>query len=247
VDDTQPVTYEHDGVALAGFARLPTGDGPHPAVLIIHGGLGIRHIVPETAQRLAESGYLAVAADMVGPAAQIAGGQEVMQAAAVFAGDPALLRSRTAAWVDAVAALPAVAPGRIAVIGYCFGGHCALELARSGADVRAVVSFHGILTTPAPAEPGAVRAHVAVYSGGKDPYAPAEHVEDLHWELRNAGAAYQITTFAEAEHAFTDPHAAALGMPGLGYNAIADEVSWAGMMALLQRTLRDGLAHHRMQ
>jgi dienelactone hydrolase len=154
---TERVVGEHAGTLLEGFARLPAGPGPYPTVLIVHGGLGINHIVPRTAERLAESGYLAVAADMVGPQAQRGGNQAVAKAAAKFADDPVLLRTRAAARVDAVDALRWTSPGRIAVIGYCFGGHCVLELARAGADVKAVVSFHGILTTRAPAEPGSVK------------------------------------------------------------------------------------------
>lgn len=235
---TERVTCEHEGTFMEGFARVPAGAGPHPAVLIIHGGNGIDHIVPRTAERLAEAGYLAIAADMVGPEAQKAGPQAVQKASAIYGQDAMLARRRTAAWVDVVAALPSTLPDRIAVIGYCFGGHCVLELARSGADVRAVVSFHGIPTTRAPAQSGSVKAEVAVYTGAKDPFAPVDQVDALRRELSDAGASYHITVFGEAEHAFTDPDIAAYNQKGCTYNAVADRVSWAGMMALLQLTLR---------
>jgi dienelactone hydrolase len=96
------------------------------------------------------------------------------------------------------------------------------------------VSYHGILTTAAPATPGGVKAEVAIYCGGRDPYVPAEHIEALRQELIQAEAALHITIFSDAEQAFTERDAAALGRPGLSHHAVADEVSWAGMMALLE-------------
>jgi dienelactone hydrolase len=133
--------------------------------------------------------------------------------------------------------LPNVDRTRVAAIGYCFGGQCVLELARSGADVKAVVSYHGILKTALPAQRGAVRAQVAVYTGAKDPYAPAADVEALRQEMLAAEARWQIMTFGEAYHGFTDPDSTMSALPGLGYDQIAHHVSWAGTLALLQQAL----------
>jgi len=107
-----------------------------------------------------------------------------------------------------------------------------LELARSGADVKVVVSYHGILTTSMPAKAGTVQAQVAVYTGAKDPYALREHVDALRDEMIAAGARWQITVFGDACHAFTDPNAAAT-LSGLAYHPLADKVSWAGTVTLL--------------
>ncbi len=126
---------------------------------------------------------------------------------------------------------------RVAAIGYCFGGFCVLELARAGADVKAVVSYHGLLSTSLPAQRGAIKGEVVVYTGAKDPHAPHEHVEALRKELDAAEAHHQITVFSEAFHSFTDPDADALGMPGIAYNALADRVSWAGTLAVLEAVL----------
>jgi dienelactone hydrolase len=147
------------------------------------------------------------------------------------------LRSRVVAWFERLSALPDVDRSRVAAIGYCFGGHCVLELARSGADVKVVVSFHGILKTALPARPGEVRAHIAVYGGAKDPYAPADQVEAFRQELIAARARWQIMTFGEASHGFTDPTSASSSVPGLAYDEIAHRVSWAGTLALLELTL----------
>jgi dienelactone hydrolase len=150
---------------------------------------------------------------------------------------PQRLRARAAAWYEYLKTRQEVDPQRIAAIGFCFGGQCVLELARSGADVKAVVSYHGLLSTSLPAMPGAIQGHVAIYTGAKDPYAPAEHVRALQEEMAAAGAHLQITVFSEACHAFTDPNAGAIGRDGLAYDPIADRVSWAGTMALLEATI----------
>lgn len=113
-----------------------------------------------------------------------------------------------------------------------------LELARSGVDVKAVISFHGLLTTALPAKPNSIQCQTAIYTGAKDPYAPAADVDVLRDELTQAGAHFQITVFNDAYHAFTDPQSSAMGRPGIAYDPIADKVSWAGALALLEATLR---------
>ena len=112
-----------------------------------------------------------------------------------------------------------------------------LELARSGADVKAIISFHGLLPTSRPAAPGTVDGNVAIYAGGKDPYAPPEQVEAVRDELTAAGAHLQVTVFADAYHGFTDPDSSAMGQEDIAYNATADRVSWAGTLALLESTI----------
>jgi dienelactone hydrolase len=193
--------------------------------------------VRESARLLAQEGYLALATDMYGDGIF----HEDPSGAGASLGplwkDPQLLRSRVVAWYEWLKQRPEVAADRIAAIGYCFGGQCVLELARSGADVKAVVSYHGILTTAMPAKAGIVGAHVAVYTGADDPYAPRKHVEDFQDEMQEAGARWQIMNFGRCCHAFTDTHIRS-DLPGLAYDPIADKVSWAGTLALLNAVLR---------
>ena len=224
----------HEGAELTALVARPDGPGPFPAVLVMHSALGIHHQVQDTARRLAALGYLAVATDMYGPSAYAGGAEGPGLAYAAFAENPELLRARAVAWFEAVRARADVDPGRIAAIGYCFGGHCVLELARSGADVRAVCSYHGILTTHAPAQPGAVRAHVAAFCGAKDPYAPMADITALRKEMEDAGASWQLGVYGDAEHGFTDPDAARLNRPGIAYDAHADKASWAATLAILE-------------
>lgn len=237
MSEFEAIVCDHNGFTLEGIVAKPQGQGPFPAVMVMHSALGLRHQVPKTAEKLAALGYLAVATDMYGAEIQ-AGGQEAAgQAYMAFHEDPSLLRGRVTAWFDTIAARPDVNRTRIAAIGYCFGGMCVLELARSGADVKAVVSYHGILTTHAPAKPGDIKGEIAAYCGALDPYAPVEHIDALRQELTDAGARYTITTFGEAAHSFTDPDAGNMGMPGIAYHPLADKLSWAGTLALLEAAL----------
>lgn len=231
----QEISFEHEGALLNGLVALPEGAGPFPAVLVMHTALGLGDQVRQTALRLAKLGYAAIVTDMYG------GGAEAADAVAAYTflhDKPELQRARIVAWFDTAAALQEVDSSRIAAIGYCFGGQCVLELARSGADVKAVVSYHGLLTTAHPAQPGAIKGLVSVWTGAKDPYAPSEDVDALRQELEAAGARWQVTVFSDAEHGFTDPHAGTMGRPGISYNALADRTSWAGTLALLEAVLK---------
>ena len=243
--DFHRIRCDHDGVALEALCAGPQNEGPHPAVLVMHSALGIGTKVREVVSELAGLGYYAIGTDMYGPEVQNSGADgdeqyEIYKAAYLdILSEPQKVRARSLAWFESARALPNVDGARIAAIGYCFGGKCVLELARAGADVKAVVSYHGTLTTHAPATSGAVKGEVAVYCGAKDPYAPQSDVDRLREELAAAEAPHQIMVFSEAEHSFTDPEPAVQsGLPGISYHAIADAVSWAGTLALLNATLR---------
>lgn len=231
--DLAPVTLEHAGASMTGLMARPVGDGPFPAVLVMHNALGIGPHVREVCQRLAAEGYVAVASDMYGGGA--AYGAAAMSGASFEAlmKDPALLRERIVKWFEHLCSLPEVDGARAAAIGFCFGGTCVLELARSGASARAVVSYHGILTSAQPMQPGAFSGEVQAWCGARDSYAPLDQIEGLRAELAGAGTRHTITIFGEAAHGFTDPAADAMGREGIAYHALSDRVSWAGTLALL--------------
>ena len=233
----QPIECTHAGTLLRGLIAVPDGAGPFPAVLVMHSALGLRHMVGDTARKLADLGYLAVATDMYGADADFSDDQKAGAFFQMLGEQPQFLRDRCTAWFDHVAAMSQVDAGRMAAIGYCFGGKCVLELARSGRDVKAAVSYHGTLETHAPARPREVRGMGAAWGGGADPYAPQAHIDQLRAEMQAAGTRYQITLLGGVEHGFTDPDAAALGRPGIVYDAAAAKVSWAGTLALLQETI----------
>ena len=233
----QPIECEHGGTLLRGLMAVPDGDGPFPAVLVMHSALGLHHMVGDTARRLADLGYLAVASDMYGADADFSDELKAGELYARLGANPGFLRERCVAWFDAVGLLDQVDASRIGAIGYCFGGKCVLELARSGCDVKAVVSYHGTLETHEPARAGQINGVVAAWCGEQDPYAPPEHIDALRAEMIAAGARYQITMLGSVAHGFTDPDAARLNMPGIGYDEVAARVSWAGTLALLDATL----------
>jgi len=231
-----PIECTHDGTVMEGTLAVPDGQGPHPAVIMFPGAAGSGPTFRERARELAGLGYLVACADMYEKGAD----QSTPPAAgALFMAlldAPEELRGRAVAWLDRVAALHESDGERIAALGYCFGGKCVLEIARSGADLRAVVSFHGLLTTHEPARPGGIIPEVVAWCAGQDPYAPLTHVEDFRREMRGAEASHQITMFSYAQHSFTDPDHEGM-QEGIAYHPLACRVSWAGTLALLEHVL----------
>ena len=229
------VTLEHEGAVLKG--ELFGGEaGPRPGVLVMHNALGLGTQVREVAAKLADLGYVALATDMFG--AELS--SDPAKAGPYFAAlqaNPDLLRARLTAWHDTLAGLPHVDAARTAAVGYCFGGFCVLELARTGAPLKAVVSFHGLLGTQRPAAPGTIKGQVAAWCGGQDPFVPLDQVETFRAEMAAAEASSQITVFSQAAHGFTDPDAGKMGRPGVAHDPLADQVSWAGALALLKAVL----------
>ncbi len=151
--------------------------------------------------------------------------------------DPAVLAARFNAALELLKRDPRVDPARIAAIGYCFGGGVVLDMARSGADLAAVVSFHGSLGTKTPAQPGKVKTRVLVLAGGADPFVPAEQVEAFRKEMQAASARFEVVTYPGAKHGFTNPDAGQYGMPQLAYDPAADRQSWAAMLQLFHDVL----------
>lgn len=237
VSKLESLKITHAARQLCGEVARPTGEGPFPAVLVMASAYGLGDNVRRSARALAERGWIGICTDMYGDGAYEPGPTNTGAEFAAIMAQPDLLRERVVAWFEAARALPGADPTRIAAIGYCFGGRCVLELARSGADVRAVVSYHGILTTHAPAAPGAIRGEVQAWCGGRDPYAPLADIATLEAELEAVGARRQITVFSHTAHSFTDPDAAHDPRPGIDYDAMADRVSWAGTLALLDGVL----------
>jgi dienelactone hydrolase len=234
MQDLRPVKFRHEGADLVGQIAVPQLPGRHPAVMVMSSAMGLGEHYREIARRLASQGYVALATDMYGNGAHFSQPKEAGASAGLLFRDPVLVRSRVIAWFEVLKSLPEVDADRLAAIGYCFGGQCVLELARSGADLKLVVSFHGLLTTSMPAQTGAVKSLVAVYTGNKDPYAPQKDVDAFLAEMKAAQAHWHLTIFGDAYHAFTTKEDGSLPLEGLGYDPLADAVSWAGTLALLK-------------
>ena len=233
---TRDIDYHAGAVNLRGYLAYDgTVAARRPGVLVFHEGLGLGDFAMARARRLAELGYVALAADMFGDRRQARNLQEVANLVGTLRNEPETLRQRGRAALATLAALPQVDAGRIAAIGFCFGGSVALELAREGADLKAAVSFHGVLTTRTPALPGKVRASVLVMTGADDPLAPPEQVAAFENEMRAAEVRdWQVISYGNTLHGFTNPAADGTMMRTAVYSAQADRRSWASMRGLFE-------------
>jgi dienelactone hydrolase len=229
------VDYRADEVNLRGYlVDGESGGGRRPGVLVFHEGLGLGDFALTRARRLAELGYVALAADMFGDRRQARNLQQVATLVGGMRNQPEMLRRRGRAALATLAALPQVDAKRIAAIGFCFGGTVVLELARSGADLKAVVSFHGVLTTSLPAAPGEVKSSVLVLTGADDPLAPPDQVAAFEEEMRAAKVRdWQVISYGNTLHGFTNPAADGSMLRSALYSEQADRRSWASMRNLL--------------
>lgn len=230
--DFEPLRCFHGDVTMQGFQVGPEAAFARGTVLMFPGATGPGPSFRKAMRELADHGYHAIGIDMYGMDADLSTPQTAGSYFAALTASPVLLRERVVTWFETILDLRGTVSNRMAAIGYCFGGKCVLELARSGADIACVTSFHGLLTTHAPALPGAVRADIAVWTGGLDPYAPATDVDALRTELDAAQASYQITLFSRARHSFTDPDHDGFA-EGIAYDPLAHRIAWAGTLAML--------------
>ena len=235
---TKEVEYRQGGTVLKGFiAWDDAAVGKRPGVLVVHEWWGLNDHARHQARRLSEAGYVGFALDMYGAGKVTTHPQDAQAFATEATKDPAVLAARFNAGLELLQRDPRVDPARIAAIGYCFGGGVVLDMARSGADLAAMVSFHGSLGTKTPAQPGKVKARVLVLAGGADPFVPAEQVEAFRKEMQAAGARFEVVTYPGAKHGFTNPDAGQYGMPQLAYDPAADRQSWAAMLQLFHDVL----------
>jgi dienelactone hydrolase len=219
---------------LEGFLAYDTaGPARKPGVLVVHEWTGVNPYVKQRAEQLAALGYVALAVDVYGKGIRPATPQEAGKEAGKYKGDRALFRARLQAGLAELEKQPNVDPKRIAAIGYCFGGTGALELARSGAPVAGVVSFHGGLDSPSPADAKNVKGKVLVLHGADDPYVPEPQVKAFEDEMRAAGVDWVLVKYSGAVHSFTNPGAGNDNSKGAAYNASADRRSWEAMKAFL--------------
>ena len=221
----------HDGAAVLDgwLAYDDTVTGPRPGVLVVHQWKGLGDYEKRRCEMLAKLGYVALAADIYGKGIRPQDPQAAGKEAGKYKVDRAPLRTRVQAGLATLKNLPQVDPQRVAAIGYCFGGTAVLELARSGADIAGVVSFHGGLDSPNPAAGKNIKCKVLVLHGANDPHVSAKDLAAFEAELRDAGVDWQLIKYSGAVHAFTDPGSGNDPSRGVAYNAVADRRSWAHM------------------
>lgn len=229
------VEYKQGDTVLEGYLVYDDSvSGQRPGVLVIHDWMGIGPYVRARAHQLASMGYVAFAPDIYGKGIRPANGQEAASLAGQYKNDRTLLRLRANAGLDILRAQPQVDPGQIAAIGYCFGGTSALELGRSGANIAAVISFHGGLDTPTPEDAKNIRGKVLVLHGADDPFVPPSQVSAFEDEMRQANVDWQLVSYGGAVHAFTISDAGNDKSKGAAYDRKADKRSFEAMQVFLK-------------
>ena len=230
---TEHVEYTYDGKTFKGMlAYDDAATGKRPGVLVVHEWWGLNAHAMDRAKRLADEGYVAFACDMYGDGKKTEHPKEAME----FAGE---VRKNSAAWVGrAKAALkvledsPKVDPSKLAAIGFCFGGSTVLQLAFAGADLDAVVSFHGAPVVPTAEQAKAVTGRILMCHGADDGFIKLETIAAFRKALDDNGVKYEWVSYPGAVHSFTSKEADKGGNPGMKYNAAADTASWASMRKL---------------
>lgn len=233
---TKDVVYRDGDAALEGFLAYDDSmKGPRPGVLVIHAWMGLGAQVKRRCRMLAELGYVAFGADVYGKGVRPSTKEAAAELAGRYKSDRQCLRRRVRIALEQLARSPHVNPGKLAAIGYCFGGTAALELARSGADVQGTVSFHGGLDSLKAEDARAIKGRVLVLHGADDPNVPAPDIAAFQDELRQAGVDWEMVYYGGAVHSFTDPEAGDDTSRGAAYNAQADKRSWQAMRIFLDQ------------
>lgn len=226
--------YAYGGLDFEGVI-CSGDDSAAPTVLVFHGMEGRSDAQVDICQRLVALGYRAVAVDLFGRAATLAGPDACAAAMTRLIEDRDTMRDRLIGVVDILSGLPNVRRGAMAAIGFCFGGLCMLDLARHGTHLAAVGSFHGIVT-PLPEPPNdPITTKIAVYHGWDDPFAPPHEIVALATELTERGAAWQLHAYGHAMHAFMAPFANAPER-GIQYDAVVARRAWASLEDFLTET-----------
>lgn len=235
---TEDIEYRADGVRLVGQYVVDDGTpGRRAGVLICHEGPGLTEHTKKIAARLAGLGYAAFAMDYHGDGKPLEDQNERMRRISGWMADAAGIRARALAALDVLRGQKEVDPGRLAAIGYCFGGTTALEIGRSGADVKAIVGFHSGLATARPQDAKNIKGKVLVCIGADDPIIPTEQRASFENEMKAAGVDWRLQLYGGAGHSFTNPAADARGMKGFFFHEATDRRSWNAMIELFNETL----------
>lgn len=237
---TETIVYHDGDVALEGFLAYDSQAQPTkaPGVLVVHQWMGLTDYEKRRCRELAALGYVAFALDIYGQGVRPANTKEAGAQATLYKTDRQLYRRRLNLGLEQLKARTNVDAKKCGAIGYCFGGTGVLELARSGADVEGVVSFHGGLDSPSPQDGKQITAEILVCHGQDDPFVPAGDIAEFKKELDDAEVEYEMIVYPGAVHSFTQPMAGNDNSKGAAYNAQADKKSWASMKEFFSRLLQ---------
>lgn len=229
------IDYKDGNTQLEGYLAFdPSVKDKRPLILVVHEWRGINEYTRKRCDELAALGYVAFAPDIYGKGVRPSTNEEAGKEAGKYKIDRKLMRQRMQAGLNAAKKFVIADSTRIAVIGYCFGGTAALELGRSGAEVDGIISFHGGLSNPHPADAKNIKAKVLICHGAIDPSVPEKEVLAFQKEMNDAGVDYQFISYSNAVHAFTNPSAGNDISKGAAYNRAADIRSWNHLMVFLK-------------
>jgi len=229
---TETVEYKEGDTVLEGYLAYDDAEtGKRPGVLVVHEWTGLGDYAKKRAEQLAGLGYVAFAVDIYGKGVRPDNPKDAGAEASKYKNDRALLRRRMAAGLVELEKSPLVDPTRVAAIGYCFGGMAVLELARSGADLAGVVSFHGALDSPTPEDARNIKCKVLICHGADDRSVTPDRVAGFEDEMRKGGVDWEMDSYGGAVHGFTNPDHGNDPSKGVAYQEKADKRSWARMKA----------------
>lgn len=233
------VEYNLAGKPYVGYLVYDDAQkGARPGLLVAHNWLGVTDETKSKADQMAQLGYVVFALDIYGKGIRPKGPEEAGQVAGAFKKDRVMLRARMQQGLATLLKQPNVDKKNVAVLGYCFGGTAAIELARAGADLKGVVSFHGGLDDPKPDDDKRIKAKVLALHGADDPYVQAADVAAFETGLRNAKVDWELVKYGGAVHSFTDKSAGNDNSKGAAYNADADRRSWQAMQDFLKEIFK---------
>jgi dienelactone hydrolase len=238
----KPVEYTADGITLKGYIAYDDKlTGKRPGILVVHEWWGHNEYARKRAEMLAELGYVALAVDMYGDGKQADHPDDAGKFAGEVMKNMPMMKGRFLAALDLLKQGEFVDPAKIGAIGYCFGGGVVLGMAREGADLKGVVSFHGSLATQSPAEKGKVKTKILVCNGAADKFVSEESIKAIKAEMKAATVDFKFINYPDAIHGFTNPASTEMGkkfnLP-LAYNEKADKKSWADMQEFFKRVFK---------
>ncbi len=238
----ETVNYKDGDVELKGYVYWDDAfTGPRPGVLVIHEWWGLNDYARLRAEMLAETGYVAFAADMYGDGKMTRHADEAKGWMQQITANIDAWQRRANLALEQLKAHPQVEGEKLAAIGYCFGGATVMQLAYAGVDLDGVVSFHGSLPPATPEQAGKVTTRVLVAHGDSDTFVPAERISAFKKALSDAGVDWEMNIYSGARHGFTNPYADGYGMDGLAYAEQADRRSWLRMLAFFEDIFGEGL------
>ena len=226
----ETVEYRDGDTILEGYLAYDDAmKGKRPGVVVVHEWWGLNDYAKGRAEELANLGYVAFAIDMYGKGVRAKTAEEAGKLAGIYRADRKLMRRRAEAGLEVLRKYPLTDTARIAAIGYCFGGGVVLEMARAGTDIAGVVSFHGDLSNPNPADAKNIRASVLVLHGADDPFVKQEQVDAFWDEMKKTSADWQVNIYSGAVHSFTNPASGNDPSKGIAYNERAARRAWSAM------------------